>query len=57
MNDAKPVSRAVVAYLATAAVFLPCDAIWLGTMGPRLYRPALGPLLAAQPDLAAAALF
>jgi len=49
--------RAWIAYLATAVVFLPCDAIWLAVTGPRIYRPALGHLLAEQPDLRAAALF
>jgi uncharacterized membrane protein len=38
-------------------VFLPIDAVWLTLAGPRLYTPALGHLLAPQPDLAAAAVF
>ena len=33
-------------YLATLVVMLAVDAVWLGLMGPRLYRPALGDLLA-----------
>jgi uncharacterized membrane protein len=33
------------------------DAIWLTTMGPRLYRPALGELLAPQPNMRAAVAF
>jgi uncharacterized membrane protein len=52
-----PIRRFLLAYAATAAVFLPLDATWLAATGPRLYRPALGELLAEQPDLAAALLF
>ena len=33
------------------------DAIWLTTMVPRLYRPALGPLLADNPNLPVAGIF
>jgi uncharacterized membrane protein len=32
-------------YVATALAFLACDAVWLGLMATRLYRPRLGPLL------------
>jgi uncharacterized membrane protein len=35
----------IAAYFATALAFLGLDAVWLGTMGSRLYRPKLGPLL------------
>lgn len=34
-----------IAYLAAAAVFLVLDAVWLGAMADRLYRPAIGHLL------------
>lgn len=34
-----------VAYIAVAVVFAVLDAIWLGSMGPRVYRPAIAPLL------------
>ncbi len=47
----------VVAYIATAVVFLALDAAWLSTMADRLYRPALGRLMADKVDFAAAALF
>jgi uncharacterized membrane protein len=47
----------VVAYLATAVVFLALDAVWLTTMADRLYRPALGPLLLEKFAVAPAALF
>jgi uncharacterized membrane protein len=36
----------VVAYLAVLIVFGTIDAVWLTTMGPLLYRPALGDILA-----------
>jgi uncharacterized membrane protein len=35
----------VVAYLAVLIVFGTIDAVWLTTMGPLLYRPALGDIL------------
>lgn len=38
----------LVAYVAAALVFGALDAAWLGWAGPKLYRPALGDLLAAQ---------
>ncbi len=47
----------VTAWFAAAIVFLGVDAIWLSQMGPRLYRPAIGELLADKPDLRAAAAF
>jgi uncharacterized membrane protein len=53
----KPLHRFVVAYGAAALVFLPLDALWLTLMSEPLYRPALGHLLAAQPDAAAIVLF
>ncbi|HYA76552.1 MAG TPA: DUF2177 family protein [Burkholderiaceae bacterium] len=49
--------RFAVAFAVAALVFLPLDALWLTIMGPILYRPSIGPLLAARPDLLAAALF
>jgi uncharacterized membrane protein len=45
------------AFLVAAVAFLALDAVWLTTMGPRLYRPLLGPLMRADPDLRAAAAF
>jgi uncharacterized membrane protein len=44
-------------YAATLAALLALDALWLGAIAPGWYRQALGPLLAPQPDLAAAGLF
>ena len=45
------------AYLATLAVFLPCDMVWLGTMASRLYRPTLGDILLSDANLPAAGAF
>jgi uncharacterized membrane protein len=39
------VRQFAIAYAAMAVVFLTLDAIWLGTMAERLYRPAIGHLL------------
>ena len=39
------IKQALIAYPATAVVFLALDAIWLTTMAERLYRPALGRLM------------
>lgn len=47
----------IVAYAGSAIVMLALDAIWLTTMVPRLYKPALGDLLADPPNLPVAALF
>lgn len=46
-----------VAYGASAIVFVVADFLWLSLMGPRLYRPAIGPLLAEAPKLAPAVVF
>ena len=45
------------AYLATLAVFLPCDMVWLGTMASRLYKPTLGDILLGEANLGAAGVF
>jgi uncharacterized membrane protein len=47
----------VYAYLATLAVFLPFDMVWLGTMANRLYRPTLGDILLSDANLPAAGAF
>ena len=44
-------------YLLTGAIFLAIDAIWLGTMSSRFYKPLLGDLLAKDVSLAPAILF
>ena len=51
------VKQIVIAYAATAVVFLALDAVWLTMMADRLYRPALGPLLLDKFEIAPAALF
>lgn len=56
----KPLSRAVrttFAMLATLAVFLVLDAIWLGFLARDIYVEAIGHLMAEQPFLPAAVLF
>ena len=50
-------SAYLVAYLATALVFVGLDFVWLSLTGPSLYRPILGPLLADKLNGAAAAAF
>jgi uncharacterized membrane protein len=50
-------SKRLIAYLATALVFLALDAVWLTVMAERLYRPSLGPLLLATYAVLPAALF
>lgn len=44
-------------FLATTLAFLVLDAAWLGTMGSRLYRPAIGHLMGGGVDWVAAVLF
>jgi uncharacterized membrane protein len=44
-------------YLATLAVCVAVDFVWLSTTTSRLYRPVMGDMLAAKPDLTAAAAF
>lgn len=46
-----------VAYAATAVIFLTLDAIWLGTMAERLYRPAIGHLMRERFAIGPAVLF
>ncbi len=49
--------RFVVGYVAFLVAFGICDAIWLGTMTTRLYRPALGDLIVEPIRYVPAALF
>ena len=48
--------RYLIAYVATAVVFLASDAVWL-TRAIGFYRSELGDLLADKPNLGAAAVF
>ena len=50
-------SRLLLAYLSVIVPFLAADAVWLGTMMDRLYRPAFGAMLAEKPVLWAAVVF
>lgn len=47
----------IIAYVAILLVFGICDALWLGTMGPALYRPTLGNLLLERIRIVPAVLF
>ncbi len=47
----------VAAYLAAGLAFAAIDAVWLTTVGPRLYRPALDEVLADGVNLPAALAF
>lgn len=46
-----------IAYVSTAVVFLALDAVWLGTMADRLYRPAMGSIMLERFALAPAVAF
>ncbi len=50
-------TRFLVAYGTTAAVFLLLDFIWLNYAAANLYRPRLGALLLESPSLVIAAVF
>ncbi|CAN5207089.1 DUF2177 family protein [soil metagenome] len=49
--------QTLIAYVATAIVFLGFDAVWLTLMADRLYRPNLGPMLLERYAAAPALLF
>lgn len=44
-------------YVSVALTFVAIDMVWLRIMVERLYRPVLGDMLRAEPNLAAAAVF
>jgi len=46
-----------IAYLATAVIFIVMDGAFLAFVGPKLYRPDIGPLLADKVRLAPALIF
>lgn len=52
-----PLPQIAIAYVATALAFLALDAVWLSAMAERLYRPAIGHLMAERFAVAPAALF
>ena len=47
----------LLAYLGSGVVMAILDAAWLIVVGPRLYRPAIGELLAPEPNLRIAVVF
>jgi uncharacterized membrane protein len=47
----------LIASLATTVAFIVCDLVWLGWIAGGYYRNALGPLMAAEINLPAAAAF
>ena len=47
----------ILAYVASLVSFLALDAVWLTLMSDRLYKPAIGDLLAGKVDIVAAVLF
>lgn len=51
------IAKYAVAYLATGLVFGLLDFLWLTRVGPGLYKPILGDLLADTPRAAPAAIF
>ncbi|WP_029415085.1 DUF2177 family protein [Brevundimonas bacteroides] len=47
----------IAAYIGTAVAFAAIDFVWLTNMTDRLYRPVIGPIMAAKPDMVAAVAF
>ena len=47
----------VAAYLSAGVAMAAIDAVWLTTMANRLYRPVIGSIMAAKPDMTAAVAF
>jgi uncharacterized membrane protein len=47
----------LIAYAASAVVFLGLDSLWLGLVAKTWYRGWMGPLMRAHPNFAAAGLF
>jgi uncharacterized membrane protein len=50
-------TRIIIAYLSTAVVFLAFDVVWLTQVGPLLYQPILGDILAPEPSMKPAVAF
>jgi len=49
--------RYLLAYVGAGLTMGVLDAIWLTTMGDRLYRPVIGSIMADKPDMRAAIVF
>ena len=50
-------TRIAISYFATLVVFGIVDFVWLSQVGPSLYRPVIGSILAPEPRIAPAVLF
>ena len=47
----------IAAYVGAGVAFAAVDYVWLTNMTDRLYKPVIGPIMAAKPDMVAAVLF
>lgn len=47
----------LAAWISAGLIFIALDAIWLSQVGPRLYKPLIGELLAPRVELGSAAAF
>lgn len=56
-RETQYVTKYIAAYVATLVVMLALDGLWIGVLAKSLYREGIGHLMAAKPDLRAAALF
>jgi uncharacterized membrane protein len=50
-------TRYLTAYISTLICVSAMDFVWLTQVGPYLYKPVLGPILAAEPRMVPAVLF
>lgn len=50
-------ARIIIAYLSTMIVFAAIDIIWLTQVGPLLYPPIIGSILAPEPRMIPAVIF
>ena len=50
-------TRIIIAYFATLLVFAVIDYVWLTQIGPSLYKPIIGSIMAPEPRMAPAMIF
>lgn len=50
-------TKMIIAYFATLVVFAIVDVIWLTQVGPSLYKPIIGSILAPEPRMTPAVIF
>lgn len=50
-------SRIIIAYVSTLLVFAAVDFVWLTQIGPSLYPPIIGSILAPEPRMTPAVIF